>query len=533
MAKKTMKGVIARMFTLVSERMRVHEAIQELIDNSIDANAKNINIELNSKESTFLCTDDGCGMNGEQMEEYADKYISHMPISEKSIGKFGAGSKDAIIKIADQNEGSDIAIVSWTSEEEVSRMRFKVDSKKEDEFRSPELNTTPDKNWVKEHGPHGHQVGIKYIKDIDSSDKQWKSNLIKEISNAYPYIIDKYGINITVNGETLQSMDRMHLSLLGDDVEENGVYIKDDHVFVVKTYTLLNRLNQTSRKTIKVVYLYIPNEVAEKNKDEKAYEFCGLYPILNERYLKVPTYGKTGLPFQISYQGGTGRWRACIFVDGNEDILALKSKKSDGIDISFNNIKLSKYRLVNNKDVTFTEAFEYDFKRLNELSVFQTHENIEVVDGKEIRREDRKLSVDIVKRIFNGETGKTLFKEYDNALNKEKKSALKTKDKKATSTVTAPVSITKEDEDKIKKEVNEELEIALAAQEETDTYSKKPAIELFTNKATGFTEFRYTEYKPQFTDENLVDKIYKILVEEGLKKPQIISICTKVAHLND
>ena len=70
MAKKIMKGVIARMFTLVSERMRVHEAIQELIDNSIDANAKNINIELNSKESTFLCTDDGCGMNGEQMEEY-------------------------------------------------------------------------------------------------------------------------------------------------------------------------------------------------------------------------------------------------------------------------------------------------------------------------------------------------------------------------------------------------------------------------------------------------------------------------------
>ena len=218
---------------------------------------------------------------------------------------------------------------------------------------------------------------------------------------------------------------------------------------------------------------------------------------------------------------------------GNEDILALKSKKSDGIDISFNNIKLSKYRLVNNKDVTFTEAFEYDFKRLNELSVFQTHENIEVVDGKEIRREDRKLSVDIVKRIFNGESGRTLFKEYDNALNKEKKSALKSKGKKTTSTVTAPVSITTEDEDKIKKEVNEELEIALAAQEETEAYNKKPAIELFTNKATGFTEFRYTEYKPQFADENLVDKIYKILVEEGLKKPQIISICTKVAHLND
>lgn len=519
-----MKGVIARMFTLVSERMRVHEAIQELIDNSIDAKATNISIKLNSADSTFECGDNGCGMNSEQINEYADKYMSHMQMAEKSIGKFGVGSKDAIIKIANQFEGSNVAITSWTSEEEVSRMRFGVNEKKEEEFRNPEVFTVVDKNWVKEHGPHGHHIAIKYIKDIDSIDKQWKSNLIKEISNAYPYIIDKYGINITVNGTTLESMDRMHLSLLEDDVENSGVYCKDGHYFIVKKYALCNILKKTDKRTVKVVYLYIPNEVAEKNKDDKAFEFCGLYPILNERYLKVPTYGKTGLPFQISYQGGTGRWRACIFVDGNEDILALKSKKSDGIDISFNNIKLSKFRLVNNETMTFTEAFEKDFRSLNKLSEFQTHDNTEVINGKEVRKEDRKLSVDIVKRLFNGESTRSIMKEYDDI---PKKTA-----KNSKVAITAPTSTTKEEEEEVKNQVDEEMSIALGAEEEIDD-STKPAIELFTNKETGFTEYRYTEYKPQFTDETLVDKLYKVLVEEGIKRPQIVRICTKVAHFND
>lgn len=519
--KKLMKGVIARMFTLVSERMRVHEAIQELIDNSIDAKAKNIEVKLDSVNSTFECVDDGCGMNGEQMAEYANSYVSHMPTSEKTIGKFGAGSKDAIVKIANQYDGSDVVIVSWTSENEVSRMRLKIDARKEDEFRNPEVITTPDKNWAKIQGSeHGHRVLIKYIKEIDSCDDKWKSNLIKEISTAYPFIINKYGINITINGQKLDIVDRMYLSSLGDDINECGVYIKGGNIFVVKTYTLCNLINKTDRRVVKVVYLYVPNEIADKNKDDKKYEFCGLYPILNERYLSVPSYGKTGLPFNISYQGGTGRWRACIFVDGNEDILGLKSKKSDGIDITFNNVKLAKYRLVNTKDVTFSKAFEMDFKRLNQLSVFQNHENP--------NEKDRVLSVDIVKRIFKGESGDSIAKEYDESIKKASntKKALPTK-----IVTTSPIVTTKEDDENVKNQVEEELLAELESS--IDENEGKPAVEVFTNKATGFTEYRYTEYAPRFVDKTLVAKIFKILVEEGIKKPQMARICDKVAHLND
>lgn len=514
-SKKVMKGVISRMFTLVSERMRVHEAIQELIDNSIDANAKNIEVNLNSVNSTFECIDDGCGMNGEQMNEYANSYVSHMPTSEKTIGKFGAGSKDAIVKIANQYDGSDVVIVSWTSKDEVSRMRLKVDARKEDEFRSPEVVTTPDRNWVKTQGSeHGHKVFIKYIKEIESCDNKWKSNLIKEISAAYPFIINKYGINITINGQKLDVVDRMHLSNLGDDINECGVYIKNGYVFVVKTYTLQNLINKTDRRIVKVVYHYIPNEIADIDKDDNGYEFVGLYPILNERYLSSPSYGKTGLPFKVSYQGGTGRWRACIFVDGNEDILGLKSKKSDGIDITFNNVTLAKYRLVNTKDVTFTKAFEMDFKRLNQLSIFQNHENP--------NDKDRVLSVDVVKRIFKGESGDSIAKEYDGV----KKAS---KPKKAITT--SPIITTKADDDDVKNQVEEELlaELESSIEENAD----KPAVEVFTNKATGFTEYRYTEYAPKFVDKTLVAKIFKILVEEGIKKPQMARICDKVAHFND
>lgn len=510
-----MEGVVSRMFTLVSENMKLHEAIQELIDNSLDAQAKHVVIYLDNKKSTFICFDDGCGMNEEQMGEYARKYTSHMPTTEKTIGKFGAGSKDAIIKIADQNVGGDVAVTSWTDEEHVSRMYFKVDSRKEDDFRNPELNTTIDKKWVKNFGAHGHLVSIKHIKDAESNEKNWKNSLIKEVSNAYPYIINKYGVEIKINGKTVECIDRMHLDVLGNDIENNGIYIKNGYVFIVKTYTLTHVLDKTKLKSVKVIYLYIPNEIAKDDKDEKKYEFCGLYPILNGRYLTSPKIGNTGLPFQISYQGGTGRWRACIIVDGNEEILGLKSKKSDGIDITYNNTILSKYRLVNNDNVTFTNAFEYDFKRLNVLSEFQSHENP--------NDKYRKLSVDVVKRIFSGESGKTLFKEYD-------ATQVKSKDEKeSSSTTTAPISPSIEEEEEVKRQVDEGLEIVLDSQVEVEHL----AVNVFKDKTTGFTTYNYTEYKPSFVDENLVNKVFNILVEEKLKKPQIARICSKVARLNE
>ena len=504
MRKKNMKGVISRMFTLVSERMRVHEAIQELIDNGIDAHAKNIKISLDSSNNQFLYVDDGVGMNGEQINVYAENYISHMPTSETSIGEFGAGSKDAIIKIADNEEGSNVSIVSWVGKNEVSRMRFNVDSKKEDDFRNPDILTTPDEKWINEHGEHGHQIFIKYIKDIDSKDRQWKTNLKKECSKAYSYIVNKYGVNIEINGDKLECVDRMHLDALGKDIEQCGVYFKNNMVFVVKSYPLISKTNVQDRKNIKVVYLYVTKEAANSN-DENKYEFGGLYPILGDRYLKVPSNNEYGVPFALGHRGGTGRCRACIFVDGNEDVLSLKSKKSDGIDISTNNLKLLKYRVVNTDD-TFTKAFEKDFKALDKLSHFQGDDN-----------KNRILTIEIAKKIINGDSLIKLKDEYDGTI------------KIKTQPIIAPICIDGNEEASLKTKVDEELEQICESSENALT-NNNLVIELHVNKTTGKTEYNYTEYKPKFCNEEYVDKLFNILVEEGVAKCKIAKICSKMAY---
>ena len=518
MRKKIMKGVIARMFTLVSERMRVHEAIQELIDNSIDAKAKNINITLDSTNDVFVCEDDGNGMNSEQVNVYADDYISHMPTSEASIGKFGAGSKDAIIKIADHIRGSEVAITSWTNKDEISKLRFNVDAKKEEDFRSPEIDTYSQEKWADEHGPHGHMVSIKHIKDIDSKDKQWKSNLKKECSKAYSYIINKYGINISINGEKLECIDRMHLDILGDDINECGVYFKNNMVFAVKTYTLRNLINQSDKRDIKVVYLYIAKEGASIFEDDNNFGYCGVYPILGNRYLKVPKDNETGLPFAIGYRGGTGRCRACVFVDGNEDIFGLKSKKSDGIDLTKDNIKLSKYRVVNYEDDTFSMAFEKDFKKLNSFASFQSDGNA-----------NRTLTVDVAKKIFKGTSLKELEAEYDGISKKdETKEEKKVKAKAKSMPTIAPTSITEEEETNLKNQVDEELQAVCASVDEPSINHQ--VIELYVDKTSGKTEYNYTEYKPEFCNEEYVDKLFRVLIEEGIPKAKIARICSKMAY---
>lgn len=518
MTKKIMKGVIARMFTLVSERMRVHEAIQELIDNSIDAKSKNINITLDSSNDVFVCKDDGNGMNGEQVNAYANDYISHMPMSEDSIGKFGAGSKDAIIKIADHIKGSEIAITSWTSKDEISKLRFNVDANKEDDFRSPEIDTYSQEKWVDEHGPHGHMVSIRHIKDIDSRDKQWKSNLKKECSKAYSYIINKYGINITINGEKLECIDRMHLDILGDDINECGVYFKNDMVFVVKTYTLRSLINPLDKRNVKVVYLYITKEGKDAFEDDNSFGFCGLYPILGNRYLKVPKDNETCLPFKIGYRTGTGRCRACMFIDGNEDIFGLKSKKSDGIDLTKDNIKLSKYRVVNYEDDTFSMVFEKDFKKLDKFASFQSDGSIE-----------RPITLDIAKQICKGAPLKELEAEHDGVSKKgEIKEEKKVKLKAKSMPTIAPTSITEEEETNLKNQVDEEMQAACASVDEITPNHQ--VIELYIDKTSGKTEYNYTEYKPQFCNEEYVEKLFRVLVEEGISKTKIARICSKMAY---
>ena len=73
-------------------------AVADLIDNSVSANASNINIQFMSGENCYVSIlDDGCGMSPDNLR-IAMRYGSQNPLQERSasdLGRFGLGLKTA------------------------------------------------------------------------------------------------------------------------------------------------------------------------------------------------------------------------------------------------------------------------------------------------------------------------------------------------------------------------------------------------------------------------------------------------------
>src|SRR3989338_10617867 len=82
-------------------------AIADLIDNSLDANATNINIEINldsKKEEHIVIIDDGSGMDEETLGQALRLgSITHRNV-ESDLGRFGMGMVTASISIAKRIE---------------------------------------------------------------------------------------------------------------------------------------------------------------------------------------------------------------------------------------------------------------------------------------------------------------------------------------------------------------------------------------------------------------------------------------------
>lgn len=71
-------------------------AVADLIDNSIDANARHVAVELvaDGAQSWLRVSDDGAGMTGKRLDE-AMRYGSHADYGNRALGHFGLGLKTA------------------------------------------------------------------------------------------------------------------------------------------------------------------------------------------------------------------------------------------------------------------------------------------------------------------------------------------------------------------------------------------------------------------------------------------------------
>ena len=88
-------------------------AIQELVDNSIDAESSEINIEV--LDNRFVIRDNSStGISSEILNEIANEMIlnSAKRNSNKRIGKFGGGLHNALLKLSSNTQKSYVKIVS-------------------------------------------------------------------------------------------------------------------------------------------------------------------------------------------------------------------------------------------------------------------------------------------------------------------------------------------------------------------------------------------------------------------------------------
>lgn len=512
---KTIKmlGLTEEYFALVRETMTVSNAFEEFIDNSIDSGAKNIIVEIDKDRNCGIIRDDGCGMSEKKVYKFVGEFCVHMPTKEVTIGCHGAGAKNASIRVSDPIKGSRVAMNTWENTEVVTKVLFRVANGNENEFLYPIVCQENPKKWTEMYGEHGTMWTIENLSPDVSSNHKWKSNLIKSLSKKYSHLLAVNKINITIDGEKVECEDRTHLAMLGDDVKNAGVYIKNGkYHFIVKKYSLRNNFDATDNRVLTVVYHYF-NEEENKPKDAYKDAFYGMYSIYNGRFLQVPYSGNTYLPFSKSQTGGVCRTSATIFVEGNEDILGLKKNKSEGIDITARNVKLENYTVVNTDNKTFREIFKIDYNRLINVAKFQS---TDVGPGHD-KSKYRNLSVDVIKRIIKGESLIALKREYD-----EKKGE----------NVLPPVSsstFSSEDEQEILASVisRGDDETLLA---EMESAPKVKYVTCKKNKETGGIDYSFTENIPEGVNKDIAYKICGVVSNGKYKmsKNNIEEMCTEI-----
>jgi len=94
MSKIQMKISPADLFTSISGyHYAFHEAMADLIDNSVDAEAVRIWVEVSREK--IIIADDGCGMTTKALEDAITPWKTARKARKKKLGKFGIGMKSA------------------------------------------------------------------------------------------------------------------------------------------------------------------------------------------------------------------------------------------------------------------------------------------------------------------------------------------------------------------------------------------------------------------------------------------------------
>jgi hypothetical protein len=247
-----------------------YTAVEDIIDNSIDAGARNINIAINmiEKDLCIIISDDGSGMNEEILDE-ALKLGSATEKDEMSdLGKYGMGLCTASISMSKRLE----VITKQSNGSFLYSSQDLDEIVKADDFIKEMGQANKDqielfKKHVKED--HGTIIILSKIDRVSNTNYTIFANILsKEIGRIFRKFIEA-GINFYVNNKKVTSVDPLMVNVKGTQIYSDEEYE-------------IPYQNRKDKIRVKVAILPDMNEALEKEMKLNI-SSQGFYVIRNNR----------------------------------------------------------------------------------------------------------------------------------------------------------------------------------------------------------------------------------------------------------
>lgn len=192
-----------------------NSALADIVDNSISANAKKVEINLIQSIPAIVIIDDGCGMNQDELSLAMD-LGSKDPNDDRALtdlGRFGLGLKSASFSQCQKltvTSYKDLSLNSMTWDLKLVRTKqewFITSNSEEEALNLPYVPSLLDKK-------HGTIVQWSDFDRIKLSNNDLESKLLENLREASTYLslvfhkfISSNKIHITINGNELNHID--------------------------------------------------------------------------------------------------------------------------------------------------------------------------------------------------------------------------------------------------------------------------------------------------------------------------------------
>lgn len=189
-------------------------AVAELVDNSIQADARRIQIAIheekygNQREITLALLDDGYGMDPQTMQAALQFGGSGRYNDRNGLGRFGMGLPNSSI-----SQCRKVELFSWLNEQGVYHTYLDIDEvvrQKMTQIPKPCLRSLP--AWAKETA--GSSGTLVVWKNCDRLDYRKATTIAKKISASFGSIFRCFlleGVRISVNDELVKPFDPLYL----------------------------------------------------------------------------------------------------------------------------------------------------------------------------------------------------------------------------------------------------------------------------------------------------------------------------------